>query len=95
MMKKDFIYYTNKDGSREYAQDAPSIQAHTHTYTQAFILYTSIQGRILIRERMVDGQETTRYRTSRHCRRIAHERLQSQQQGDYYVIADMLFMIEH
>ena len=37
--EKDFIYYTEKNDSRAYAQDAPSIQAHTHTYITALIIY--------------------------------------------------------
>ena len=37
--EEDFIYYTNKNGSRAYAQDAPSIQAHTHTHIKAHILH--------------------------------------------------------
>ena len=46
MIEKDFIYYTDREGSGAYAQDAPSIQAHTHThknsYTLYFILYYSL-----------------------------------------------------
>ena len=40
--EKDFIYYTDKNGFRAYAQDAPSIQAHTHTHIKALILYSLI-----------------------------------------------------
>ena len=73
MMKKDFIYYTDKDGFRAYAQDAPSIQAHTHTLTKVLILFL-LENRIdkNVYKRMVDGQETTRYRTSKHCKMDIH-----------------------